>query len=378
MDKLLYVFKTIKGGGLTSVIIDKLNYIAENTSFEIHILTEFPNDKISIKELSSDIIIHQLPISNLILKKRVPILGYFQLLKEVQLEYQKFIEFLQPSVITGFNYGYNKEFLPFIKTKGIKVIELHGSYSSKGLLSRKTDIIDYFRKNEELIHNKYNYGITLTEEDKNDRKYFKIPIKVIYNSIQIPEKNIEFKKRENIIIAVGTLTQNKNFIDLIESVKNIKDKIKGWKIHIFGEGNEKEYLLNKIEEYKLENIIELKGFYYNKEEIYKNAKLLISTSKSEGFPRNILEAMSYEIPVIAYDCKCGPKEIIEDGVNGFLVNFSVVELSERILTLISNPKLLTEFSVNTHLSLRKYNFTDIMTKWVDFYKEIIKNRDKIG
>src|SRR5690625_1561391 len=368
--KLLFIFKSFGNGGVASVMIEKLNYLSERENFEIHILSVFPNNNITIKRFTPKIHIHVLSLDHIVLKPRLPIIGYFQLLKDVQIEYQKFIDKLKPDIITGFNYGYNREIIPFLKTKAIKVLELHGAYVSRRLLKKTKRPIDYLRKKTSVLHNKYDYAITLTQEDTQDRKYLKIPTKHIYNSIFLPAEISLFENRSNIILAVGTLTHNKNFIDLIKAANKIKEKLKNWQIFICGEGVEKEFLQNAINEYALQDIVILKGHVFDMQALYNNAKLLISTSLSEGFGRTMTEALSYKIPVIAYDCKCGPKEIIADKVNGFVIPFSYEVLAEKISELIDDEKKLQSFSKHSYDDLNKFDNERIMQEWVTFYKEI--------
>ena len=104
------------------------------------------------------------------------------------------------------------------------------------------------------------------------------------------------------------------------------------------------------------------------DEVYNNSKLLISTSFSEGFGRTLTEALSFKIPVISYDCKCGPKEIIKDGVNGYLIDFDVKLLADKILYLTLKPDKLLEFSNNAWIDIDKFAFENIMKQWINLYE----------
>lgn len=370
--KLVFILHRLSKGGVTSVLIDKLNYLEEKTDFEIHLISELKNDSNLVQKLNSKINIHVLEIEVERQKRRLPIIGYFQLLNIIKKEFQKLIDSIKPDIITGFNYGYNKEIIPFLKTEAIKIIELHGSYHSRLLLKEKRDPIDYFKKPTEKLQNLYDHAVVLTKEDLKDRDYLKIKTHQFYNGIKIPKNITPFHERENIILAIGTLTHNKNFIDLIKAIALIKDEIFNWKVHVYGEGRDKKFLQKKIEEYQLENIIQLKGFNYEIEKTYNNAKILVSTSISEGFSRVFLEAFSYKIPIISYNCKCGPKEIIQNEENGYLIDFDINILSKKILRLISNEQKLNDFSNNSYLNIDKFHFERIMKTWIEFYNNIKK------
>ncbi|MDG4944792.1 glycosyltransferase [Weeksellaceae bacterium KMM 9713] len=372
--KLLFCHRSIRKGGIATGLKQRLNYLSENTNYEIHVLSELSNNPETIKQFDTKIKFHVLDIQHLTNKKRIPILGYFRLIEEVKKEYQKFIDDMQPDFITGFGYGYNQEIIPYIKTSAIKVIELRGSYASRKNLNKKTDYIDFFKKDLRNLHNKYHYSIMLTQEDLEDRTYLKNKKLQINNSFKKVDDIKPFAERENIIIAVGTLTQNKNFIDLIKAAKLIKESLNNWKIHIYGEGVEDKFLNQKIKEYNLENIIELKGFKNNLHDSFNNSKILVSTSLSEGMPRNLLEAFSYKTPIISYNCKCGPKEIIRNGINGYLIDFNVNQLADRIVELVSNPDQLRVFSSNTWIDKEKFDFENTMKQWVDFYEQVAQDK----
>jgi len=104
--------------------------------------------------------------------------------------------------------------------------------------------------------------------------------------------------------------------------------------------------------------------------VYNDAKLLVSTSLTEGFGRTLIEALFYKIPVISYNCKCGPKEILRDNVNGFLIDFSPEQLSTKLVELTNNAELLQSFSDNTSLDLARFDFVTNMKQWEEIYLSI--------
>ncbi len=375
--RLLFVFRKLGGGGVTTGAINRLNYLIQHTDFEIHVLSELENEQAIQNQFSSKIHFHVLPISHLIKKKRFPIVGYFQLLKEVKTVYQQFVDQLNPDIITGFNFGYNKEILPFISTNAIKIVELRGSYASSGLLKKKKDLIDYFKTDYRKLQNMYNLAILISKEDVLDRNYLTIAKKHIYNDVFIPQEDelIPFNKRQKVILAVGTLTHNKNFKDLIHAARLIKKTLQDWEIHIYGSGQEKDFLNNLIYKHNLQEIVKLKGFNYQMNCVYNDSRMLISSSLSEGFGRTIAEALASKTPVIAYNCKCGPKEIITDGKNGFLINFNPKVLAEKMKFLIDNPNLLEEFSHRAHDGIHKFEHKHIMNEWLQFYKSIYNSKN---
>jgi GalNAc-alpha-(1->4)-GalNAc-alpha-(1->3)-diNAcBac-PP-undecaprenol alpha-1,4-N-acetyl-D-galactosaminyltransferase len=185
-------------------------------------------------------------------------------------------------------------------------------------------IAQTIKASEIAAKNKWNSNITVIGN----------PIK--QNSIQ------DFGNRDNIILTVGRLIPTKHIDELIEifRIVNAKD----WKLVIVG-GNSKK--LNLLEEYTvlvqklgLNGRIELIGATSNVEEYYKKAKIFAFTSISEGFPNVIGEAMSFGLPVIAYDCIAGPSDLIQEGETGFLIKEKDKEsYVEKLKLLIRNSDL---------------------------------------
>ena len=133
--------------------------------------------------------------------------------------------------------------------------------------------------------------------------------------------NLTASDKENIVLTVGRLIPTKHIDELIEIFKTVNNV--NWKLVIVG-GNAKN--LNLLDKYKetvkklgLEQNIKLVGTKSNVSDYYKKAKVFAFTSSSEGFPNVIGEAMSYGLPVIAYDCTAGPSDLINDEETGFLI-----------------------------------------------------------
>lgn len=123
-----------------------------------------------------------------------------------------------------------------------------------------------------------------------------------------------------VAINVGRLTSDKQQILLLEMWRAVNEKIPnhGWKLQIIGSGEEDNRLREFIAEYNITNV-EMIPHTSRIEDYYKNAGLFLFTSKMEGFGMVLLEAMSFGIPCISFDCPSGPRDMIKDGENGYLV-----------------------------------------------------------
>lgn len=212
--------------------------------------------------------------------------------------------------------------------------------------------------------------VVLTKRDLNNfisHEIIKCSIKQIYNPLSLLKKtNVDCDSKEHIILSCGHLLPIKQF-DLIPRIfYPIMQKHNDWQWHIYGDGSAEaiKRIQNEIDKYGLNNHIILKGRSKNIVEAYKTASIYALTSKQEGLPTVLLEAMSYRIPCISFDIETGPDEIIEDNINGFLVEkYNVDEFSRKLLLLIENEETRICFSENIVDTLVKFNFDKNMAEW---------------
>lgn len=190
----------------------------------------------------------------------------------------------------------------------------------------------------------------------------------IPNYISITEKQPEtqLETSEEYIIAVGRLRNDiKQFDRLIETYHEANLAEKNVKLYICGDGEDKESLEKLIEKLQLTAHVRLLGFVENVNEYIRNAKFLVLSSSVEGFPMVLLEALQQKTPVISFDCKSGPNEIIQHKINGLLVeNQNFADLKDAMLLLIENLDLYLECKQNTVSSINKFTEKPVIQEWI--------------
>ena len=225
----------------------------------------------------------------------------------------------------------------------------------------------YIRMLKYLAYKLSDNLVVLTEHDKFFlRKVFKKkPINVIRNQSPFSEVDCDkslsriSRANEKIIIAVGRLTAQKNFSKLLDIWS--KANVDNWELYIIGDGEEKDELIQKVEDNNLNNA-HIISATKDLQSWYQRASLLLMTSKYEGLPMVLIEAKSFGLPVIAFDCKTGPREIISD--DGILVESDneqdfILHLNE--LTLNHNKRLT--MSSNAFRNAHKYSKEYIFKQW---------------
>ncbi|MBX9185763.1 MULTISPECIES: glycosyltransferase family 4 protein [Clostridium] len=211
-----------------------------------------------------------------------------------------------------------------------------------------------------------NCIITLTEHDKQNylnNLDIKGKVEYIYNPIEeVDDMECNIKSKQ--IISVGRLTYQKGFDMLCDVAKVVLKDNKGWKWLILGDGEDKDKLRSKIKEYGLENKLILKGNVSNVEEYYKNSSLYVMTSRFEGLPMTLLEAKTYKLPIVSFNCLTGPSEIVKNNVNGYLINPENVEaMSNKLNILMNDENKIKEFSNNAQIDIEKFKLKPIIERW---------------
>lgn len=376
--KLLYCIRGLyNSGGMERILTDKLNYLSQNYNYEIYVITTdqkeknifFPLNK-EIKHI--DLGINYLDDINKNFFKRI--LVYIQKQKEHEKKLKNIINEIKPEILISLG-DEDRNFIYKFKNKNIKIVREH-HFNKKHLLQNEARNFIYKLKayymhfKDIYLVDKYDEFIVLTEEDKEN--WHNKKIKSIPNFINfIPEKssNCENKK----IISVGRLEYQKGYDILINVWNIISKKYPNWILEIYGEGIERESLQNKINKLGLEKSFILKGAVKNIQDKYLESSIYVMSSRYEGMPMVLLEAMSYGLPVVSFDCSCGPKDIIKDNEDGFLVEFGNIEqMAEKIEKLISDEEKRKLFGKNARKNVERFSADIIMKEWKELFENLLR------
>ena len=151
------------------------------------------------------------------------------------------------------------------------------------------------------------------------------------------------------------------------------EEIKDWTLKIVGDGEWHDKLAEQAAELGIADRVNL--CYATKDivEEYRNASILVLSSRYEGFGMVLLEAQSAGLPTISFDCKCGPSEIILDNINGYLVPVGDIDiLADRIADLIKNEDKRNRMGKQSYIDSNNFSEELIMAKWECLFADLCK------
>ena len=135
-------------------------------------------------------------------------------------------------------------------------------------------------------------------------------------------------------------------------------------LHIYGDGGEKNNIVNKINELGLTNNIYLNGYVEDISKVYNEAVFSLLTSRCEGFSLAVLESLSHGVPAASYDIPYGPSSMIKNSENGILVEHGEYKLmAQKISQIIGSPEKLKNMSENAYNSVDRYKEIEVAKIW---------------
>ena len=238
----------------------------------------------------------------------------------------------------------------------------------------------------------YDCMVTLTEHDLPIWKRHCRWVERIFNPVTTPPGQVS-RLAEKRMIAVGRLEDQKNFKDLVSAWSIVAERCPDWRLEIFGEGKLEHALRSQIARLGLTGSVILRGVVKDIASEYSNSSALLMTSLHEGFPLALVEASSFGLPLISYDCPTGPSEIIVDAgdggdagnvpaatldqaagntPNGYLVPVGDVRtLADRICRIASDDNLRLRLGAASKASSHRFTPETIISAWEHLFSSLL-------
>ena len=260
--------------------------------------------------------------------------------------------------------------ISFLTKQNIYTILASFGLGMKVIISERNDTTRQKFKKPWLLLRRwlYNYADVVTANSDvalNGMQSFvnKNKLMLIPNPVVMPSKPAQ-PQLSQTILNVGRLTRTKNQNFLIDAFSQIKKNSCDWKLIIAGKGSEKAKLNMTIESKGLERCIELSGQVEDIANYYQMAAIFVLTSKHEGTPNALLEAMTYGLPSIVADNLPGALKMVENNVHGFHYREGDIEdLMNKVEMLMEQPSLRKRMGKAARSSVQKYSIENIDVLW---------------
>lgn len=353
--KILYLSNNFtRYGGIARLLSQKIDAWTDILDWEVTVVTVHQQGRPPVFPPKNDFKLIDLDLPGINHYKIKDLIRFYNLLKTI---FKK----ENPDLIVSSLSGVPSLLLPFIPSRGKKLMEIHAMGES---------LVSPAWKYKWWIYNKYKYMLLVNEDE---RPFFKLKnLKIIPNFIVIdPEASkVEFKQREKLILSAGRISEQKRFIHAVKVWERIFKKFPDWRFEIYGTGDKK--LLNECLEYISSHHLERIQFFPptpHLQDIFKKASVFCLTSVHESFGMVLAEAKNAGLPAISYDVPTGPGHIISD--DGILIpNGDIEAFTQELSALMKDEELRKTLSENALKNRHDFSAERVMDIWKALAEEL--------
>lgn len=375
--KIIYCNHSIcNPGGMERVMLNKIAWLVREMHWQVMIVTTDQKERAPFYPLPDGVRTVDLGINYSDDNGKHPLAKIAGYLHRRQLHRKRLTALLmreQADVVVSL-YPSESSFIPSIKDGSRKVLELHYckyfrlQYGRSGLLGW----IDRWRtKQDERIVRRFDRFVILTHEDHT--YWGHLPNIVVIPNAALHTGVPHVDKDTKRVIAVGRLDYQKGFDRLIKAWALVqrRGQYADWRLDIFGQGEWHDGLEAMIVADGLQETAHIHRPTTHIMEEYAASEMLVMSSHYEGFPMVMIEAMACGLPVVSYDYKCGPKDIIADGKNGLIVPEGDIEaLARAMIRLMDDGDLRKRMSVEARKVVDTYSEKKIMEAWTELFRSL--------
>lgn len=377
--KIAYLIESLgNSAGMERVLCSKANFLSQVAGYEVYIITQKPLPQDLFYAYSSAIKIDSLESQNkgcCLIKKILKSTCYRA---EIKRKLSEKLSLIKPDITVSL-FGEELFILHRLNDGSKKIAEFHYSRnylfhlirSIPNLRLRWLHLIyaRLFQYRQRNFATKYSKVILLTERDRilwgNKSNLMVIPNPLSFKT----EKTAALINKK--ILAVGRLIAQKGFDLLIEAFSQIAKKYPEWNLIIVGEGQDEAFLTELINLKGLKDRITIMPPRKDIQDILMDSSIYALSSRYEGFGLVLTEAMECGVPCVAFDCECGPSEIINDNIDGFLVeDGNVNQFAEKLEILISDHELRKRMGAQAKQNVKRFGIENVMQKWTSLFDDL--------
>ncbi|TDB60656.1 glycosyltransferase [Photorhabdus khanii] len=356
--KAVFLISSLAGGGAEGVCVNIANGLAEQ-GWQVTLLVLHMNNSVYHDRVSDKVDIQILGINHA---------------RQSLFSLRSWIIENKPQKIVAFNY----------ELTVLLVLVRYTIRKSFSIITRNVNTISKETKHTRGIWRKFivnklinifypkaDHIVNQCQGMKNDLltvfPFIENKCSVIYNPVNKVVENyahtINFNKvvKENYILCIGRLEEQKAFHYAIQAFSEIVNILPDLRLKIVGQGNLKKHLKALVQDLGISHRVDFEGFQSDIKPYYLHARLTLLTSLYEGFPNILVESITLGTPVVAFDCPNGPREIIQNNVNGILVPFGdIARLKEGLVSVIQGDCYHSHSVIKTS---KPYNTKKLVSLW---------------
>jgi glycosyltransferase involved in cell wall biosynthesis len=372
--RIFYIYRAIAHyRGMERIFVDKINYLAQMYGYDVWLVTaDQGNHPLSypIDERAHHVDLH-------IRFHSASKYSFFRRpFEKIRLQYlfvkrlKKLIADQKPDVLVC-NTDVFTNLVMLSKGNLPLVVESHS-------ICRQTMVRngDHFHRILYRWYTFWNYRhasalIALTSSDAREWQKYNSHACAITNVVHLNPTGRISNLSSNRVIFTSRFSPQKGIPYLLEIWKRVHQRHPDWVLDIYAQGELRDEYLPQIKQLDI-NIQVNDGTpdIFNR---YCDSSIFILTSVYEPFGLVLPEAMSCGLPVASFDCDYGPREIISDGIDGYLVPLGDVDLfAERVCQLIESPELRHKMGKAGVLSSQRFSAENVMPYWRSLFEEIIQ------
>lgn len=381
---IAYIYPAfINIGGADKIIISKANYMADHWGYEVYLITDSQNGLPTFFPLSPKVHLIDLDI-NFFQQYQYPplkrLMVYLKLMRRYRKAMERTLQQIRPDIIIS-TFSRDAKFVGlFKKYSKAAIAEVHTTKKNiRALPNLRLKggfyifLAAYIERQLNNSAKRFDEVVVLNslEEDlwKRVRK-----VRVIHNAVQYyPEEENELKAKN--VIYVGRAEYEKAPDRLIDVWRVVAEKHPDWTVSMYCTGAMLDKLKARVRDYGLEQQVRFMPPTKDMLSAYMSSSICVLTSRFEGFPVVLQEAMGCGIPCVSFNCPSGPRYIITDQEDGYLVRDGDIDgFAEKVCLLMEDEALRRRLGRQAKLSMARYGADVIMAQWRELFERLTKGK----
>lgn len=358
--RILYLQNRFGTGGINRITSVKENYLV-NKGIEIHNLNVLDEECVPPEGMYSDkIIFLSIRANSLDKLSSIRFIGRILRFFYFRIKLLLFYHEIKPDIIVCTMPRLEPMSVLWLTRHIVRIQEFHGWYNN-------TKQLPSSEEKEMRNRMKYYQMVALTKREASH-----IQRLLQQKCLHIP--NVTFLQPTSYsdctnkrILILARLVFQKGIMPFLKHWIEVQRLHPDWELYIVGDGPEKEKLEQEKSKYGLQTV-HVCPYTLHPATEYLRSSIFLLPSVFEGWPLVVVESMAYGVPVIAYDCPCGPSEIIQNGVDGFVTKYQDPQkMIDKVNYLIEHPDVRIEMGKRARVNIQRFSMDDIMGRWIGLF-----------